>query len=80
VYRRLGGTKGNCKSMEFYPNFFYGKDNENHKIGIGFFVHPRIVSAVKRVESFRDSTSYVAHRGHCLHVISLYYEGNCLTS
>jgi hypothetical protein len=30
--------------------FFYGRGNENHELGTVFFVHKRIISAVRGVE------------------------------
>jgi exonuclease III len=51
--------------------FFYGKGNENHELGTGFFVHKRIISAVKGDEFVNDRMSHIVLRGCWFHITVL---------
>jgi hypothetical protein len=49
--------KGGTERAKDYT-VFYGVGNEDHQLGTGFFVHKRIISAVRRVEFVSDRMSY----------------------
>jgi hypothetical protein len=71
----VGGQEIRWESSGTLPaeeyTIFYGKLNENHELGTGFFVHKRIISAVKKVEFIKDRMPYIILRGRWFHIIVL---------
>jgi hypothetical protein len=51
--------------------FFYGNRNADHHLGTGFYVHKRIMSAVRRVEFVSGRMSYTILRGRWCDIIVL---------
>ena len=52
--------------------FSYGKVKENRQLGTGFFVHHRLISALKRVEIVSDRMTYlVVLKGRWFNVFGL---------
>jgi len=47
----------------------HGKENKNHQLGTGFFVHHQIVSAVQGIELVSDRMSYTVQRARWCNII-----------
>jgi hypothetical protein len=73
---RSDGSRVATERVEDYT-FFYGLKNGDHQLGTGFFVHKRIISAVRRVESVSDRMSYTTLRGRWCNIIVLNVHAPC---
>jgi exonuclease III len=68
--------KGGTDEAEDYT-FFYGQGNGDHRLGTGFFVHKRILSAVKGVEFISDRMPYIILISRWCNIIVLNVHAPC---
>jgi len=52
-------------------SFFFGRRNENRRLGTEFFVRHRILSAVKRIEFVSDGMLYIVLRCRWCNIVVL---------
>jgi hypothetical protein len=70
VVQEARWDKGGIEPAGDYT-FFYGNGNADHHLGTSFFVHTRIISAIKRLEFVSDRMSYITLRGRWCDIIVL---------
>jgi hypothetical protein len=75
VYRGSDGRRGALNGQGIVH--IYGEGGEDYQFGTGFFVHKRIISAVRRVEFISDRMSYIILRGRWCSIIVLNERGPC---
>ena len=63
------GQRGTVRAGDYI--FLYRKGNEKNQLEAGFFVHQRILPAVKRIEIDNDRMSYIVLRGRWCNIIVL---------
>jgi hypothetical protein len=68
--------KGGTERAKDYT-FLYGNGTEDHRLGTDFFLHKRIISAVRRVEFVSDRMSYIILRGHWCNTVVMNVHAPC---
>jgi hypothetical protein len=74
--REVRWEKGGTERAEDYK-FFYGQGKGGYQLGTGFFVHKRIVLAVRGVEFISDRMSCIILRGRWCNIIVLNVHAPC---